>query len=159
MLPNIAAFIALVEKLVETAAEATSLLSVAVPPSQISPLVTSVEKVVADLEYGSDPQGRGSPCRRRPGVTCRSSSAAKPLGFGGPDDHGVKIDEGLALVDRTDFGKGLFKGVVFTDPAGWHDGPCPRARDRYGSFYRLPLELRADPEGVPAALARGRRGE
>jgi hypothetical protein len=50
MLPNIAAFIALVEKLVETAAEATSLLSVAVPPSQISPLVTSVEKVVADLE-------------------------------------------------------------------------------------------------------------
>lgn len=39
--------------------------------------------------------------------------------FGGPDDHGVKIDEGLALVDRTDFGKGLFKGLFLpTQPDG-----------------------------------------
>jgi hypothetical protein len=39
--------------------------------------------------------------------------------FGGPDDHGIKIDEGLALVDRTDFGKGLFKGLFLpTQPDG-----------------------------------------
>ena len=54
-----------------------------------------------------------------PGVGHSKVLRGKCSYFGGPQDTGVKADEGLALVERSDFGHGAWGGIFLpTQPAG-----------------------------------------